>query len=210
MKITKYPQSCLIIEHAGKRLCIDPGGLVAAKFKPQDLLPLDAILYTHEHQDHIDPDLLAALLQDKKIPVFANESTKKLLGDMVTDVVSDGQAFDAAGVKIVAKELPHCLMPEGSAGPQNTGYVIDGAFFHPGDGIELKDFQIDAAAVPIAGPDISPKDVYQFIKDIQCKTVIPIHYHFFLESPEILAEFAAMVVPGVKFVILGDGEATDI
>lgn len=210
MKITKYPQSCLIVEHNGKRLCIDPGGLVAAKFKTEDLLPLDAILYTHEHSDHVDPDLLKALLQNSKIPVIANQSTRNLLGDLVTQVVADGQEFDAAGVKIAAKELPHCLLPDGSEGPQNTGYVIDGAFFHPGDGIELKDFHIDAAAVPIAGPDISPKDVYQFIKDLGCKTVIPIHYHFFLENPGILAEFAAQIVPGVKFVVLDDGKSAEI
>ncbi len=210
MKITKYSQSCLIIEHSGKRLCIDPGALVAAKYKPTDLLPVDAILYTHEHPDHVDEDLLNGMLVNSKVPVFANESTKKLLGDLVTDVVSDGQEFEAAGVPIVAKELPHCLMADGSEGPQNTGYVIDGTFFDPGDGIKLDGFHIGAAAIPIAGPDISPKDAYDFIKQLGCKTVIPIHYHFFLENPHVMEQFAAGVVPGVKFVVLGDGESTEI
>jgi L-ascorbate metabolism protein UlaG (beta-lactamase superfamily) len=210
MKITKYPQSCLIIDHAGKRLCIDPGGLVAAKYQAAELLTIDAILYTHEHPDHADAGFLKELLKISKVPVYANNATKKLLGDLVTHVVNDGMEFDAAGVPIVAKELPHCLMADGSPGPQNTGYVIDGIFFDPGDGIRLDGFHIGAAAIPIAGPDISPRDVFDFIKQLGCKTVIPVHYHFFLEDPKVLANFAAEVVPDVNFVVLGDGQSTEI
>ena len=33
MKITKYPQSCLLIEHNDKRLIIDPGSLVSQRYK---------------------------------------------------------------------------------------------------------------------------------------------------------------------------------
>ncbi len=209
MKVAKYPQSCLIIEHAGKRLCIDPGKFVADKFTAQDLLPLDAILITHEHFDHANPELLRDLTQGG-LPVYANESTKRLLGDVVTQVVSDGQVFEAAGMQITARELPHSLLPDGSPGPQNTGYVVNDAFFHPGDGFALEGLHVDAAAIPIAGPDISPKDAFAFIKQLGCKIVIPIHYSFFLEDPHILAQFAPEIVPNVKFVVLDDGQSIDL
>lgn len=210
MKITKYPQSCLIIEKDGKRLGIDPGALVSAKYKAQDLLPLDAILITHEHEDHVDQDLLRELVKDGNIPVYANQSTKNLLGDLVTLVVEDGEAFEAAGMNVVARELPHCLMVDGSAGPQNTGYVIDGVFFHAGDGIALDGLHVESAAIPIAGPDISARDVFDFIKQLRCQTVVPIHYDYFLENPRILSSMAAGVVPDVKFVVLDHGQSAEI
>jgi L-ascorbate metabolism protein UlaG (beta-lactamase superfamily) len=70
-------------------------------------------------------------------------------------------------------------MVDGSDGPQNTGFIINSTFFHPGDGVSIKSLTIDSAAVPIAGPDVSPHDVYQFIADLNCNTVIPIHYDYF-------------------------------
>lgn len=210
MKVTKYPQSCLIIEEQGKRIVIDPGALVSDKFAAQDLLPLDAILITHEHEDHADPELIRGLVGASHMQVIANLSTKNLLGDLVTQVVTDNEEFEAAGVKIVARELPHCLMVDGSAGPQNTGYVVDGVFFHAGDGIKLDNLQVQAAAIPIAGPDISVRDVFDFIKQLRCTTVVPIHYDYFLENPNLLAGIGEGTLKDVRFVVLDDGQSAEL
>lgn len=210
MKVTKYPQSCLIIEQQGKRIVIDPGALVSGKFKAQDLLPLDAILITHEHEDHADPELIRSLTADGDIPVITNQSTKSLLGDLVTKVVTNNEDFEVAGMKVQARELPHCLMVDGSAGPQNTGYVVDGVFFHAGDGIKIDNLQVQSAAIPIAGPDISARDVFDFIKQLRCTTVIPIHYDYFREDPDLLAGIGEGAMPDVKFVVLGDGQSAEL
>jgi L-ascorbate metabolism protein UlaG (beta-lactamase superfamily) len=207
MKVTKYPQSCLVIEKDGKRLVIDPGSLVSAAYKSSDLLPVDLILITHEHIDHVDPALLDEMLATKKVPVYGNESTAKALGNRVTNIIKDGEMVSDEGFSITARELPHVLMVNGSEGPQNTGFVIDGTFFHSGDGIELDGLTVDTAAIPIAGPDISPKDVYSFIKQLGCHTVIPIHYDYFIANPEMLNND---FVPGVKAVILKNGESAEI
>jgi L-ascorbate metabolism protein UlaG (beta-lactamase superfamily) len=210
MKVTKYPQSCLIIEQQGKRVIIDPGALLSGKYSAQDLLPVDAILITHEHEDHADPDLIRELVGNSKIPVIANQSSKNMLGELVTKVVADNEEFEAAGMKIVARELPHCLMVDGSAGPQNTGYVVDGVFFHAGDGIALDDLQVKAAAIPIAGPDISVRDVFDFIKQLGCQTVVPIHYDYFVENPRLLVGIGQGETPDVKFVVLDNGQSTEL
>lgn len=210
MKVTKYPQSCLIIENHGKRLLIDPGALIRDKFSAQGLLPLDAILITHEHEDHADPTLIRELLRINTVPVFANQSTKSVLGDVVSQIVEDNEQFEAAGMKIVAHELPHCLMLDGSAGPQNTGYVIDDVFFHAGDGIKLDNLQVETAAIPIAGPDISARDVFDFIKQLRCQKVVPIHYDYFLENPHLLAEMSKGISPDVTFIVLDNGQSTEL
>ena len=210
MKVTKYPQSCLIIEQEGKRIVIDPGALVSGKFSARELLPLDAILITHEHEDHADPELIRELVGDSDTPVVANQSTRNLLGDLVTQVVTDNEEFEVAGMKVVARELPHCLMVDGSAGPQNTGYVVDDVFFHAGDGIKLDNLQVQSAAIPIAGPDISARDVFNFIKQLHCLTVVPIHYDYFLENPNLLAGIGESTLQDVKFVVLDDGQSAEL
>jgi len=210
MKVTKYPQSCLLIEDNGRRLLIDPGSLVPMHFKAADLLPIDAILITHEHPDHADPELIKTLLAAKAVPVIANASTKKLFPDLVTEVVSDGQDFDAAGWKIQARELPHCLMVDGTPGPQNTGYVIEGVLFHPGDGITIENLQVDNTAVPFAGPDISPKDVFDFIKATGAKTIIPIHYDYFTANIPVISQWINRAMPDVKFMPLENGQSTEL
>lgn len=37
MKVTKYPQSCLLIEKDGHRIVIDPGNVFTASYKVADL-----------------------------------------------------------------------------------------------------------------------------------------------------------------------------
>ena len=52
MKITKFPQSCLLIETKGKKILIDPGNL---KYKEEyfDIWNnVDIILITHKHKVH--------------------------------------------------------------------------------------------------------------------------------------------------------------
>lgn len=208
MKVTKYPQSCLILEKDGKKAIIDPGSLVSAKYKVSDLLPVDLILITHEHIDHVDPQLIDELLADKKVPIVANKSTATLLGNRVSDIIEEGQTLSIAGFEITARELPHVLMVDGSEGPQNTGYVIDKTFFHAGDGIKISNLKVENAAIPIAGPDISPKDVHDFIKELDCHTVIPIHYDYFIANPAMLNN--QQLYPGLKVIILAHGESAEI
>ena len=209
MKVTKYPQSCLALEKESKRLIIDPGSFVAAKYSAADLPTADAILLTHEHQDHADPELLRSLARGG-IPIIGNQSTADTLNNIVTQIVQDGEQFEVAGFQITARELPHCLMTDGSEGPQNTGFVIDGAFFHPGDGDAIENLRVTTLAAPIAGPDISPRDVLAFIKQVQCTKVVPIHYDYFPNDPYFVAERVKSQLPDVEFVVLGNGESAAI
>jgi L-ascorbate metabolism protein UlaG (beta-lactamase superfamily) len=212
MKITKYPQSCLIVEKDGKRLLIDPGVFVANAFSADQLGPVDAILITHEHPDHANPELIMAVVKDADIPVIANQGTKNLLGDLVTQVVDDGEEFDLCGFAVRTHELPHMLMPDGSKGPQNTGYIIDGAFFHPGDGLEVRDVTVGATGVAVSGPDVSAKDVVSFVASVHAKTVIPLHYNhpFFWHDAGYVGNLLGAMLPEVKVVLLQDGESTEV
>jgi len=200
MKITRYFQSCLLIEEQDARILIDPSG--QEKDRAAEFGLVDAVLYTHEHSDHFDAGL-AAEFANKKADIYANASTAKQM-TISPNVVNDGDEITVKGIQIKICELPHCLMWDGSQGPQNTGYLIADKFFHPGDGKELAGLNVENLAVPITGPDVSLKDAYDFIKQLQAKTAIPIHYDYIGTNAEVFAQHGASQGLNVKALAVGD------
>lgn len=208
MKITHFSHSCLLIEAEGKKIIIDPGKFFVESHKIDEVSDVIAVLYTHEHPDHYNPDV-ANELKAKGVALYANESTARLIGEGCT-VVHDGQEFEVAGMNIAVYELPHSPLPDGSEGPQNTGYVINGVLFHPGDGKYLAGLQVDNLALPIVGPDISMRDAFDFAKQVKAKVAIPIHYQFVPTDPDAYADFAKMMNMPFEMRVLHDGESTEI
>jgi len=206
MKITRYFQSCLLIEEGSAQILVDASAEEAGRV--DEFGKLDAIFYTHEHADHFDAEL-AQKFADAGVPVYANASTAKQMKSQPT-VVTDGQEFDIAGLKIKAIELPHCLMVDGSAGPQNTGYLFAERLFDPGDGKELNGLNVENLTVPIQGPDISFKDAFDFAKQVGAKKLIPVHYNTMGAKPEMLKNFCQWFNLPYAITILGIGESTEI
>lgn len=208
MKVTKYPQSCLLLEKDGKRIVIDPGSFFAAKYGIGDLGQVEAVLYTHQHADHFDPEI-SKQFQAQGVVLYGNYSVVALIGAGATQI-EHGQEFELAGFKVRAHSLPHCLLPDGSEGPPNTGYIIDEFFFHPGDGIETAEkVIIETLALPIAGPSISFYHAAKFADSLGTKKVIPMHYDnidLFLGNPHGFAK----VYDKAEVIVLADGESAEI
>lgn len=138
MIVKKYPQSHLVLAKDNYKILIDPGNLTFENgFKLEDFADCEVILITHQHADHMDPKLIAQLATDKLL-VGNSDVVKKLSELGVTaEEIKDGETRDIAGFSVTAYNLPHCKMIDGSDGPPNTGFLIDGILFHPGDGVEL-------------------------------------------------------------------------
>lgn len=205
MKVVKHPQSCLVVEHAdGARLLIDPGNFAAAALSPADLGPIDGVLVTHRHPDHCDERLLDPLRADG-VPVVANPDAAAVIGDGVR-VVADGEHVEVAGVDVVAYDLPHQVMVDGAPGPPNTGFLLDGRLFHPGDGLSLEGLRTEALALPIAGPSASFHDAYRFAVQLGASTLIPMHYAMFIADPHLFADKSGFA----DVRVLADGEATQL
>ena len=206
MKVTHFYQSCLLIEEGSARILIDPSGEEAERF--DSFGQLDAVLYTHEHHDHFEP-ALAEKFHASGVPVYANASTAKLM-NFEPNVVTDGQEITAKDVVIKAIELPHCLLPNGKEGPQNTGYLINEKLFHPGDGKELEGLQVDNLALPITGPDISIRDAFAFAVQLGAKVTFPIHYDTLGAKPEAYKAFVERLGFEFELRLLPNGTSTEL
>lgn len=211
MNITKYPQSCLLLEKDNKRILIDPGSYVTAKYSADELPELEAIFLTHRHGDHVDPDFIKSILVKKNIPVYANQDTADLFGNLISQVIGPAQTIDIADFSVQVYDMPHCPMVDGSSGPPNNGYVFDGMFLHAGDSVSVQGLQVENAAVAIAGPDLSLRDAHNLIQNISAKRVIPMHYSIFSDEKPIGAiGMLEHATPGVEIVVLGNAETVTL
>ncbi len=192
MKITKYIHACLLIENDADKILFDPGlfSFVEGKVKPSQFTDLAAIILTHNHPDHIDPDSLKEIMEnnpnavllanseiktklaEKEISVEAFETGTRRIGDFTIE------AFDAPHEKILADEIP-----------QNTAYLIDEVFIHPGDSLAdsvIKYARTKILALPTMAPWETELQTFDFAKKMRPQYVVPIHdgyaKDFFLES----------------------------
>jgi len=205
MKVTKYPQSCLKIEVDDVAILIDPGSITLAKYQLTDFGKINAVLYTHQHFDHFEPAILNELIS-QNIKIYANQDVADQVKSTNIEVVQSGVSFQVGSANITPYDLPHCLMQDGSAGPPNTGYIINNYFFHPGDGIEASGFEVYGLALPIAGPTINFTNAQTLADNLKAQKIIPIHYDYFKADP---IEFAQLLAKD-RVIPLIDGASTKL
>jgi L-ascorbate metabolism protein UlaG (beta-lactamase superfamily) len=206
MKITRYTQSCLLVEGGDSRILFDASG--DEKANQDKFGKLDAVIYTHEHGDHFDAGLAKAFAE-QGVSVYTNASTAKLINAKV-NIIADGQQLQLGSFNIKAIELPHCLLPDGNQGPQNTGYLLNNKLFNPGDGKELTGLKVEILVLPITGPDISMKDCFDFAKQVGCKHAVAVHYDKIGANPQVYASFAERFDFPFQIVVLEHGSEIEL
>jgi L-ascorbate metabolism protein UlaG (beta-lactamase superfamily) len=170
LKLTKYSHACVTLEKDGKVLLVDPGTFAEdAAFEG-----VDAILVTHEHQDHLDADRVLGL----DVPIWTNAGVASQLGDLgdrIT-VIAGGQSFEAAGFAISAYGNDHAIiLPEWGVPCQNVGYLIEDAVYHPGDSLTQPDRQVHTNLVPISGPWFSMPPAVEYARAVNAQQTLGIH-----------------------------------
>ena len=211
MKVKKYPQSHLVISSEKGKLIIDPGFFTFDKgYKVEDFADVDAYLITHRHDDHLGPDTIKELVGDK--PVYGNADVVaklKTLGVEATEVKSR-EKFSVLGYEIEPVDLPHFKVPDNRESPQNTGFIVDGVFFHAGDGFKLDGVSVNNTALALGHSSLSILDVLDFAKSLNAKVLIPIHYDAYKRDPEELVKASENYGYNIEIRPLADEEETEI
>ncbi len=177
MKITHLEHSCVLIEVAGERILIDPGNFSTRWHSLQDLT---AILVTHQHPDHIDPNHIHTL-------VTANPGAKAWVEPATADLcpaaemipVEAGERLKLGEVEIEAVGGNHAIIHSDIPRIGNLGWVIrapgEPSFFHPGDALDTTPSDIDCLAIPAHGPWCAMKETIDFARAVNAPHGFLIH-----------------------------------
>lgn len=172
--ITKLVHACLLVEVADRRVLIDPGIFTMRdpRFELEMVEGVDRILITHEHADHVDADLVRAVVdRSNAAEVESTSSLCQILADQNIEAVVEGTPRFAA---------PHERIPIGP-GPENTGFHLEGVLSHPGDSHSFVE-TMPILAMPFAAPWGSLVAGVDRTRLVNPQYVIPIHDWFLSEG----------------------------
>lgn len=181
MRISKYIHSCLLIEKEADKILFDPGrfSFVEGRVKPEQFVNLSATILTHQHPDHLDDDALRKIVDNNPSAVILTnaEIQARMAEKGIAAEVFETGTRSLGSFTLAALDAPHAPIL-GSAAPQNTAYVIDDRFLHPGDSFAAS---LDARkntmalALPLMAPWTTELEVAEFARRIQPRQIIPIH-----------------------------------
>lgn len=214
MKITKYPQSAILIEYKNKRILIDPGSYCYNKnFAAKDWGKIDILLLTHTHEDHCLPEAIKIIQQNNPYLIILSNSEVKeklTLENIDCEILKPNETKQIAHIKIRGIKQIHGELPSSKPKPDVIGFLIDDKIYHPGDTIYMKEKpKAEIFFAPICGTVVmNPKKAAKFSKEINPKIIIPIHY----DSPKYPVDVNEFVkeMNGYLIKILKNGESLEI
>lgn len=180
VSLRRAGHSCVLVSvdpPAGppRRLLLDPGNLTA----PLDagLGQVDAVLVTHAHRDHVDPDHVRALRRAGAAPVYGDHEVQTLLADAGLDdthPVRPG-ASTIADVPVQTWIGAHEVIYPGLPVPTNLSYLIAGRVFAPGDAFFVPDVPVDVLLLPVGGPWMKLRDTIDYLRTVSPRIAVPVH-----------------------------------
>ena len=165
MRLTKLGHACVRLDKDGATLVIDPG-----IWSGDDALAgASAVLITHEHPDHLDPEpLRAAMSRDADLELWTNAAVAAQFADLGGRVhpVADGDTFTAAGFDVHVYGRDHAQVHPDIPVIANTGFAVDGEVFHPGDALTVPQDRIPTLLFPINAPWLKVSELIDYARAV--------------------------------------------
>ena len=177
MELTHFGHSCLLAEFGVARLLFDPGTFSHGF---EGITGLSAILITHQHADHADPQRLPALVEaNPGAALYADPQTAAQLGGpwravhVGDEITVDGLTIRGVGGRhaVIHPEIPVI---------DNISYLIGddehpARLMHPGDALFVPNEPIEVLATPAAAPWMKIAEAVDYLRAVAPQHAVPIH-----------------------------------
>lgn len=203
---------------------------------PAMLENTDAIIITHEHDDHLDFSTLREVGQKGENPIFVVPAplvtmVKGETGSANIAAAKGNESFRIKGFQITPVPAAHTSYQVDVNGDHlYLGYLIEVngvSLFHSGDTIvtpelieTVKEFKPHVVFLPINGGDffrtsreivgnMSYREAVEFSVNVGADLIIPIHYDLFpnnRENPAYFVDYLFHHYPNQKFHMMAPGE----
>lgn len=186
MKLKKYEHACFTIEKDGKILVVDPGVFTKDFIVTDNIV---GIIITHEHPDHFDPDILAAIYDKNpgSLLISTAEVTKKMV-DHTSHVAHSGETLRVEPFALTFFGDKHATIHDTLPIVDNFGLLINDSLYFPGDSFTLPNRSIDVLALPVGAPWLKISEVMDFFAAVKPRLAFPTHDAIFSETGKNLAD----------------------
>ncbi|MEU8378026.1 MBL fold metallo-hydrolase [Streptosporangium sp. NPDC048865] len=173
IRLTKLGHACVRLEKDGRGLVIDPGVMTP---ETGAVTGAEAVLVTHEHFDHFDPERLrAAVAEDPHLAVYTCPGVARHLADLGdrVQVVRQGDVLPIAGFEVTVVGEKHHFSHPDVPPVDNVGFVVDGEVLHPGDALTVVD--VPTLLVPGQAPWMTVPDMIAYLRTMTPRRAYAIH-----------------------------------
>jgi L-ascorbate metabolism protein UlaG (beta-lactamase superfamily) len=190
---------------------IGPRRLIAPALTFESLPPIDLILVSHAHMDHLDTHTISKF--DREIPIVMAKNTVDVIEDFGFQQIYEldwGQWTEAAGVRIEALEVKHFGWrypwekdrsrgnPDGRSYnayllSRNGRHILfggDTAYHEKFRSLARRNITIDLAMMPIGAYDpwiynhCNPEQALSMADHMRAHYMLPMHWRTFVQSQE--------------------------
>ena len=212
MQITKLGHCCLVLNVNGVKIITDPGNFTDTQDKESEV---HILLITHEHGDHFHTASVAAIVKSNPdVEVVCNKAVAALIQKenipCKVNVVGDGESVTLRDVLIEGFGTEHARIYGDMGNVENTGYMVAGKFYFPGDNFHAPGKAVEVLALPVAGPWMKSAEAVDFAKLIKAPKAFGVHDGMITPN---FRPFIGMLlknfVPETEYTALGDGESKE-
>jgi L-ascorbate metabolism protein UlaG (beta-lactamase superfamily) len=174
MRITKLEHAALILEEAGRRLVVDPGGLTNPIL---GITEVDAIVITHEHADHWTADQLGRLRESNpKVPIYGPSGVARAAEGIDITVVAPGETVEVAAWTLRFFGGNHAIIHASIPIVENVGVLVNGRFYYPGDSFFVPlGVDVETLAAPAGAPWLKVGEAMDFVSQVAPKRAFGTH-----------------------------------
>lgn len=213
MDVTKLEHACQVLTEGDARLVIDPGNVT----RPVEAAGVVAVVITHEHPDHVTPAQLAGILAVNPGavvigPAGVAAALADAAPDVVVDVVTDGDHRTVGPFDLAFHGTRHNVIHSSIPVVDNTGVLVNGALFYPGDSYTDPGVPVEVLAAPVGAPWLKVAEMMDYVAAIAPRRAYPVHEATLSEVGYGMhtGRLRDVVEPGGSLVVLAPGESLTI